>query len=191
MQAFVSSAALVAVAELGDKTQLLSFVLAARFRRPFPIIGGIVAATLLNHALAGSVGVWLADMVPRAALNWLVSLACIGFGVWALRPDALDHHPAAHRAGAFVTAFVTFFVAEMGDKTQLATVFLAARFDALWEVVLGTTFGILIADAPAVFMGEALAQRIPMKAMRWSAAALFFGMGMLPLLWPAATAPVS
>jgi Ca2+/H+ antiporter, TMEM165/GDT1 family len=186
MQAFLTSAALVGVAEIGDKTQLLSFVLATRFRRPFPIIAGILVATLLNHALAGSIGVWLADVVPRPILNWTVSLACVGFGIWALFPGKLDMHPGMHGAGAFVTTFVAFFLAEMGDKTQFATIALAARFDALAEVVLGTTVGILIADAPAVFMGEALAQRIPMKTMRWSAAALFVGMGMLPLLWPAA-----
>jgi hypothetical protein len=105
MQALLTSAALVGVAEIGDKTQLLSFVLATRFRRPFPIIAGILVATLLNHALAGSIGVWLADVVPRPILNWTVSLACVGFGIWALSPDKLDKHPGMHGAGAFVTTF--------------------------------------------------------------------------------------
>ena len=187
MRAFLTSVALVAVAEIGDKTQLLSFALAARFRSPLPVITGILAATLLNHALAGSVGTWVAGAVPRPALVWMISLACIGFGVWTLRPDSLDKHPAALGPGAFVATFVAFFLAEMGDKTQLATLALAARFDALWEVVLGTTLGILIADAPAVLMGDKLSQRVPMRAMRWIAAGLFFGMGMLPLLWPAAS----
>jgi len=181
MQAFFTSAALVAVAEIGDKTQLLSFVLAARLRRFYPIIAGILAATLFNHTLAGSLGVWLVNLVPHSLLNWIVALSFIAFGIWALRPDSLEKDPRIHEAGVFVTAFIAFFLAEMGDKTQLATVALAARFDTLIEVVLGTTLGMLIADVPAVFLGEALAKRISVQPIRCAAAVLFIAMGIFTL----------
>ncbi len=181
MQAFLTSAALVAAAEIGDKTQLLSFVLAARLRRPYAIIAGILTATLFNHTLAGSLGVWLVKLVPHSLLNWIVALSFIAFGIWALRPDSLKKDPRIHETGAFVTAFIAFFLAEMGDKTQLATIALAARFDVLFEVVLGTTLGMLIADVPAVFLGETLAKRIPMKPVRFAAAALFIAMGFATL----------
>jgi Ca2+/H+ antiporter, TMEM165/GDT1 family len=181
MQAFFTSAALVAVAEIGDKTQLLSFVLAARLRRPYPIIAGILTATLFNHTLAGSLGVWLVNLVPHSLLNWIVALSFIAFGIWALRPDSLEKDPRIHEAGVFVTTFIAFFFAEMGDKTQLATVALAARFDTLIEVVLGTTLGMLIADVPAVFLGEALAKRIPVQPIRYAAAVLFIAMGIATL----------
>jgi putative Ca2+/H+ antiporter (TMEM165/GDT1 family) len=181
MQAFLTSAALVAAAEIGDKTQLLSFVLAARLRRPYPIIAGIVAATLFNHTLAGSLGVWLANLVPHELLKWIVAFSFFAFGIWTLRPDALEKDPRIHKTGAFMTALIAFFLTEMGDKTQLATVALAARFDALMEVVLGTTLGMLIADVPAVFLGEALAKRIPLQPIRYVAAALFIAMGLVTI----------
>ncbi len=181
MQAFLTSAALVAAAEIGDKTQLLSFVLAARLRRPHAIIAGIFTATLFNHTLAGSLGVWLVKLVPHSLLNWIVALSFIAFGIWALRPDSLKKDPRIHETGAFVTAFIAFFLAEMGDKTQLATIALAARFDALFEVVLGTTLGMLIADMPAVFLGEALAKRIPIQPIRYTAAILFMALGIATL----------
>lgn len=181
LEAFFSSTLLVAVAEVGDKTQLLSFVLAARLRRPWPILGGILAATLLNHALAGWAGALLAQAVPDRVLAWAVGLSFIGFGIWALKPDSLDSAPGLYRAGAFATAFVAFFMAEMGDKTQLATVALAARFDTLAAVILGTTLGMMIANVPAVWIGERVAQRIPMKAVRLLAAALFVATGILTL----------
>ncbi|MGH8751575.1 MAG: TMEM165/GDT1 family protein [Burkholderiales bacterium] len=184
MQAFLTSTALVAAAEIGDKTQLLSFVLAARLRRPWTIIAGILCATLFNHTLAGSVGVWLARVIPHPLLNWMVAAAFIGFGLWTLHPDSLDNDPRILKAGVFVTTFIAFFLAEMGDKTQLATVALAARFDALAEVVLGTTLGMLLADVPAVLVGEKLAQRIPMRLVRYSAAALFIALGLFTLLRP-------
>jgi len=183
MHALGVSAALVALAEMGDKTQLLSFLLAARLRRPWPIIAGITVATLANHALAGSVGVWIADRVDPGLLRWGVAIAFIAFGVWTLRPDRLDTDVRAMRGGIFVTTIVAFFLAEMGDKTQLATVALGARFPGeLPAVVLGTTTGMLAANVPAVLVGETLAERVPMRALRTVAAALFVLMGVLTLL---------
>ena len=186
MEALLTSTLLVAVAEIGDKTQLLSFVLAARLRRPWAIIAGILVATLANHALAGSVGAWLAQLAGPGVMLWVTGLLFIGFGLWALHPDALHGDPKIHRAGAFVTALFAFFLAEMGDKTQLATVALAARFDNLAAVVLGTTLGMMLANVPAVMVGEKLAARLPMKAIRLAAAGLFILTGALTLLgWPA------
>jgi putative Ca2+/H+ antiporter (TMEM165/GDT1 family) len=181
MEAFLTSTLLVALAEIGDKTQLLSFVLAARLRKPVAIIAGIFVATLLNHALAGSLGVWLATLISPQVLPWATGLLFVGFGLWALHPDALDDDPKLHRAGAFVTTTIAFFIAEMGDKTQLATVALGARFDLLAAVVLGTTLGMLVANIPAVLVGEALAQKLPMKAIRYAAAAVFILTGVLTI----------
>jgi len=169
------------VAEIGDKTQLLSFVLAARLRKPWPIIAGILFATLANHALAGWAGSLLAGLVPETTLTWVTGLAFIAFGVWALHPDSLQGSPAVFKAGVFVTTFVAFFLAEMGDKTQLATVALAARFDALAQVIIGTTLGMMIANIPAVWIGDRLAEKTPMKAVRTLAAALFILTGVLTL----------
>lgn len=173
MDAFVASALLVAVAEIGDKTQILSFVLAARLKKPAPIILGILAATVANHALAAWAGVFAAAWLPPSLLPWILGLMFIGFGIWALHPDSLDDEPAPYRAGAFVTALIAFFVAEMGDKTQFATVALAARYDAIAAVVSGTTVGMMAANIPAVLVGDALTRRVPMKLMRWIAAAVF------------------
>jgi putative Ca2+/H+ antiporter (TMEM165/GDT1 family) len=181
LEALLTSTLLVAIAEIGDKTQLLSFVLAARLRKPWPIIGGILVATLANHALAGWLGRLMAGMVPAGTLAWIVGLSFIAFGLWALHPDSLDDSPKLHRAGVFVTALIAFFFAEMGDKTQFATVALAARFDSLYQVVLGTTLGMMIANIPAVWVGEKLAQKIPMKAVRMTAAAMFMVFGALTL----------
>ncbi|MCX7140674.1 MAG: TMEM165/GDT1 family protein [Proteobacteria bacterium] len=189
MEAFFTSTLLVAVAEIGDKTQLLSFVLAARLRQPWAIIAGILVATIANHALAGSVGAWLAHLAGQDVMQWVTGLLFIGFGLWALHPDALDDDPKIHRAGAFVTSLIAFFIAEMGDKTQLATVTLGARFDSLTAVVLGTTLGMMIANVPAVMIGEKLAARLPMKSIRYCAAVLFLATGALTLLgWPASLA---
>jgi putative Ca2+/H+ antiporter (TMEM165/GDT1 family) len=182
LEALLTSITLVALAEIGDKTQLLSFVLAAKLRRPYAIMVGILVATLANHALAGSLGVWLASLVAPSTLNWIVGLTFIAFGLWTLKPDALEGDPRMMRAGAFVTTAVAFFLAEMGDKTQLATVALAARYHSLGWVVLGTTIGMMIANVPAVIVGEALAHRIPMRAVRWVAAALFVAVGLATLL---------
>lgn len=167
---------------MGDKTQLLSFVLAARLKKPWPIIAGILVATLANHALAGTVGAWLASLVAPETLKWIVAIAFFVFGAWALVPDKFDEGREYSGRGVFLTTLVAFFFVEMGDKTQLATVALAARYDALAAVVAGTTLGMMVANAPAVWLGERLAQRVNMKVMRWIAAALFVVMGALTLL---------
>lgn len=182
MEAFLTSTLLVAVAEIGDKTQLLSFVLAARLRQPWAIIAGILVATIANHALAGSVGAWLAHLAGPGVMLWVTGLLFIGFGLWALHPDALDDDPKIHRAGAFVTALIAFFLAEMGDKTQLATIALAAHYAAPMLVIAGTTMGMLIADVPAVFLGHKFAEKIPMRLVHVIAAGIFAVMGLLTLL---------
>lgn len=183
MEAFVTSTILVALAEIGDKTQLLSFVLAARLRKPDAIIAGIFVATIANHALAGSLGVWLASLVAPQWLPWLTGLTFVGFGLWALHPDALDDDPKLHRAGAFVTTVIAFFIAEMGDKTQFATVALGAQFQgALFAVVMGTTLGMMLANVPAVIIGEKLAKRLPLHLIRWIAAAVFIATGIYTML---------
>jgi len=179
LEAFLTSTFLVAIAEIGDKTQLLSFVLAARLRKPWPIIAGILVATLANHAAAAWVGSLLSGILAPTTLAWIVGLSFIGFGLWALHPDSLGDSPRLHKSGAFVTAFVAFFLAEMGDKTQFATIALAARFDQLGLVILGTTLGMMLANIPAVWVGEKLAQTIPMKPVRILAATLFIIVGML------------
>ena len=181
MEAFLTSTSIVAVAEMGDKTQLLSFVLAARFRKPWPIVLGILLATLANHFLAGAVGAWIASLVSPVTLKWIVAISFFAFGLWALKPDELEEDPAMPSAGVFLTTLVAFFLVEMGDKTQLATIALAARYDSLVAVVLGTTLGMMIANAPAVWMGEKLAHRVNMTYMRWVAAALFVVLGVLTL----------
>lgn len=168
---------------MGDKTQLLSFVLAGRFKRPWPILAGILCATLANHFLAGWVGVWLASLVSPQTLKWIVAIAFFAFGLWALVPDKLEQTRTTTARSVFITTLVVFFFVEMGDKTQLATVALAARYEQLVAVVLGTTAGMMIANAPAVWLGEALAQKVNMKAMRWIAATLFIVLGVLTLVW--------
>jgi putative Ca2+/H+ antiporter (TMEM165/GDT1 family) len=182
IEAFVVSTALVAAAEMGDKTQLLSFVLAAKLKRPWPIIAGILVATLANHFLAGWVGVWLATLLAPSTLKWIVALSFFVFALWALKPDSLDGSREYSRRSVFLTTLVAFFWVEMGDKTQLATVALAARFEALAAVVLGTTLGMLIANAPAVWLGRKLVQRVDMKWMRRIAAALFVLLGVLTIV---------
>lgn len=168
--------------EIGDKTQLLALLLAARFRRPVPILFGILGATLLNHTLAGLLGEWIRTAVSPGVLRWSLALSFLAIAAWALRPDELDQQPRdIGRYGAFAITFVAFFLAEIGDKTQLATVALAARFDSLAAVVAGTTTGMLIADTPAVFLAEKASLRIPFKTVRYIAAALFAAMGIAVL----------
>ena len=181
IEALLISTSVVALAEMGDKTQLLSFVLAAKFRRRGPIILGILVATLANHFLAGSVGVWLARLLSPGVLRWIVALSFFAFALWALKPDKLDADRALPGTGVFVATLVAFFLVEMGDKTQLATIALAAHYNALVAVVLGTTLGMMIANVPAVWIGEALAQRVSMRVMRWVAAALFVVLGTFAL----------
>jgi Ca2+/H+ antiporter, TMEM165/GDT1 family len=181
VEAFFTSTVIVAIAEIGDKTQLLSFVLAAKLRRPYPIMMGIFVATLLNHALAASAAAWLAGLIPSHFINWIVGASFIGCALWALKPDTLEEHAPLFGSGVSVTTLIAFFLAEMGDKTQLATVALAARYDELVAVVLGTTLGMMLANAPAVWIGEALAGRINMRKTRWLAGALFLLMGVWSL----------
>lgn len=184
MDAFLTSALLVALAEIGDKTQLLAFVLAARLRKPWAIVAGIFVATAANHLLAGSVGVWIGQWMPERWLPWIVGLVFIAFGLWTLKPDELDEDetPETGHFGAFVTTTIAFFLAEMGDKTQFATVALGARFDLLIPVVMGTTLGMMAANVPAVFVGGALAKKLPMTAIRWAAAGLFVLTGVAAIL---------
>ena len=184
MEAFLSSLGIVAFAEMGDKTQLLSFVLAARFRgQQWPIIAGIFIATIVNHALAALAGDWVAMKVSPDVMRWVLGLAFLAFAAWALIPDTLDEtNENKTRHGAFLTTLVMFFLAEMGDKTQLATVALGAQFGNLLAVTAGTTLGMMAANVPAVLIGERLAQRFPLSKMRFIAAALFAIFGVLILL---------
>jgi putative Ca2+/H+ antiporter (TMEM165/GDT1 family) len=182
LEAFLVSTALVALAEMGDKTQLLSFVLAAKLKRPWPIIAGILFATLANHFLAGWIGAWVATLVSPQTMKWIVAVSFFVFGVWALVPDKFDETREYSGRSVFITTLVAFFLVEMGDKTQLATVALAAKYPALIAVVMGTTLGMLIANAPAVWLGEALAHRVNMRVMRWIAAGLFILLGVLTLV---------
>ena len=184
LEAFLTSTLLVAIAETGDKTQLLSFVLAAKLRRFWPIVLGIFVATIANHALAGSVGAFVASLVRPEVLRWVIGLAFIGFGLWTLKPDTLEGEPDVRPAGAFVTTLVAFFLAEMGDKTQFATIALAARYPSLVAVVVGTTVGMMLANVPAVWIGDRLAHKINMKVVRWIAAALFVALGIVTILMP-------
>ena len=182
MEAFLISTVVVAIGELGDKTQLLAILLAARYRRPGPIVAGILVATLFNHALAGVVGVWLAAHVAPDTLRWTVGAAFIAIGIWALFPDRLDEDAKPRgRAGVFLVTAGAFFLAEIGDKTQLATVALAARFHDLVAVVAGTTLGMLLADVPAVFLAHRFADRIPLRAARIVAALLFATIGVVTI----------
>ena len=185
LEAFGISAMLVAIGEIGDKTQLLALLLAVRFRRPAPILFGILVATLANHALAGFVGGWVRMQLSAETLRWVVGLSFLGIAAWALVPDTLDDDEApepADKYGIFFLTVVTFFLAEIGDKTQLATMALAARFDSLIAVVAGTTLGMMIADAPAVLFAEKLTKRVPLTLVRTVAAILFALLGMAALL---------
>ncbi len=185
MEAALASCLLVAAAEMGDKTQLLAFVLAARLKRPWPILAGILVATVANHVLAAGVGSIAGNLIPPAALAWVVGVLFVAFGFWALRPDTLDDEPnPLPRHGAFVAALTAFFLAEMGDKTQFATMALAARYQDFVAVVCGTTAGMMIADAPAVWIGDRLSKVIPVRLMRLLSAALFFIVGATSL-WKA------
>lgn len=182
MEAFLISLGVVALGEMGDKTQLLAMLLAVRFRRPVPIILGILAATLLNHAAAGWVGAWVAAALGPQVLRWVIGVSFIAMAAWMLVPDKIyDEVPGPQRFGVFGTTLIAFFIAETGDKTQIATVALAARFQDLPAVVAGTTVGMLLADVPAVFIGDRLAKRIPMKLVHGVSAAIFAALGVLTL----------
>ncbi len=184
MESLLVSIGVVALAEIGDKTQLLAFILAARFKRPVPIIAGILVATLVNHGLAGAVGAWLTTAISPAILRWVLGLSFLGMAIWTLIPDEIEEEESrvAGRLGVFGATLVTFFLAEMGDKTQLATIAMAAHYAAPVPVVIGTTLGMMLADVPAVLVGDKLSARIPMRLVHLVAAALFAGLGLATLL---------
>jgi putative Ca2+/H+ antiporter (TMEM165/GDT1 family) len=183
MEAFLISTGIVALAEIGDKTQLLAFILAAKFRKPLPIISGILAATIANHALAGAVGAWITALVSPDTLRWVLGLSFIGMALWTLVPDKFDEDEARlARFGIFMTTLVAFFLAEMGDKTQVATVALTAQYNAFVAVVAGTTLGMMIANVPAVLMGDRLANKLPIRLVHGIAAVLFALLGAATLL---------
>ncbi len=183
MEAFLISTGIVALAEIGDKTQLLSFLLAAKFRKPWPIIAGILVATIANHALAGAVGAWITLLVGPEALRWILGLSFLAMAVWVLIPDRLDAEDARFvRLGVFGTTLVAFFIAEMGDKTQIATVALAAQYQAFAAVVIGTTLGMMIANVPAVLVGDRIAQRMPVAIVHRIASVIFALLGIATLL---------
>lgn len=182
MEPFLISTGIVALAEIGDKTQLLAFVLAARWRRPIPILLGILVATLLNHAAAGALGTLVTQWLSPAVLRWILGLGFLAMAIWVLIPDKLDDEaPVTSRFGVFGTTLVAFFLAEMGDKTQIATVALAAQYQAFTAVVLGTTLGMMIANAPAVLLGEGIAKRMPVRLVHGIVAALFAILGLATL----------
>lgn len=179
MDAFLISTGVVALAEIGDKTQLLAFLLAAKFRKPVPIILGILVATLLNHGLAGALGAWITTLLAPEVLRWVLGLSFIAMAVWIMVPDTLDEDEASLvQFGVFGTTLVAFFLAEMGDKTQIATVALAAQYGNLLWVVVGTTLGMLIANVPAVYLGERVAHRMPVRLVHGIAATIFALMGV-------------
>ncbi len=184
MEAFLISTGIVALAEMGDKTQLLSLVLAARFRKPWPIVLGILVATLANHALAGALGSWVTTLLGPQVLRWVLGLSFIAMAVWMLIPDKLDDEDAddAPRMGVFMTTVVAFFLAEMGDKTQIATVMLAAQYQVWAWVVAGTTLGMMLANAPVVWLGDAITRRVPIRLVHLVSAVIFAVLGALALL---------
>jgi Ca2+/H+ antiporter, TMEM165/GDT1 family len=183
MESLFVSTGVVALAEIGDKTQLLAFLLATRFKKPLPIIAGILVATLLNHSMAGALGAWITATLSPEVLRWILGLSFIGMAIWTLIPDKIEEEEmqVAKRFGVFGATLVTFFLAEMGDKTQIATVAMAAHYPDPVLVVIGTTLGMLIADVPAVFIGDRFAAKIPMKLVHGIAAAMFAVMGLATL----------
>ncbi|MBI3145077.1 MAG: TMEM165/GDT1 family protein [Pseudogulbenkiania sp.] len=185
MEALLFSSGVVALAEIGDKTQLLALLLAARYRKPTPIIVGILIATLFNHAAAAGVGQWVTSHLGAETMRWLLGASFLGMAIWIMIPDKLDSDTRLfERLGIFGATFIAFFLAEMGDKTQIATVALAARFDSLISVVAGTTIGMLLANVPAVLFGDMVASRIPTRTVHTAAATLFAGLGVVTLLMP-------
>ena len=178
MEALFASIALVALAEIGDKTQLLSLALAAKYKRPIPILAGIAIATLLNHALAGALGAWVTGVVGPEVLQIILALSFLAMAAWMLVPDKLDLAEATGRFGVLATTTVAFFLVEMGDKTQVATVALAAKYSAFYTVVAGTTVGMLLANAPVVVFGERLLRRLPVRLVQLIAAMVFAVLGV-------------
>ena len=187
MEAFLVSTGIVALAEIGDKTQLLAFILAAKFRKPVPIIVGILVATLVNHGFAGAVGTWVTTLVGPETLRWVLGVSFIAMAIWTLIPDKFDEEDAKlARFGVFGTTVVAFFLAEMGDKTQIATVMLAAKYNAYLWVVAGTTLGMMLANAPVVWLGERITRKVPIRAVHLVSAAIFLVLGLLAIFSSAA-----
>ena len=184
MEAFLVSTGIVALAEMGDKTQLLALILAVRFRKPIPIVLGIFVATIVNHGLAGALGAWLTQVMGPELLRWVLGASFIAMAVWMLIPDTMDEEENGQepRWGVFGTTVVAFFLAEMGDKTQIATVMLAARFDAYYWVVAGTTLGMMLANVPVVYLGERMTRLVPMRVVHIVSALVFALLGALALL---------
>ncbi|ASQ45090.1 TMEM165/GDT1 family protein [Legionella clemsonensis] len=184
MEPLFFSAGLIALAEFGDKTQLLAFILATRFKRPLPIILAILLATLANHGLAGVIGVWITSTLSPQSLRWILGLSFIAMAIWSLIPDDIGTNETkiASKVGVFTATFVSFFLAEMGDKTQVATIALTAHYHTPFMIILGTTLGMLLADVPAVFIGEKLAEKLPMTLIRLSAASLFLLIAFVTLM---------
>jgi putative Ca2+/H+ antiporter (TMEM165/GDT1 family) len=184
MEAFLVSTGIVALAEMGDKTQLLALILAARFKKPWPIVAGILVATLVNHALAGAAGAWVTTMISPQILRWILGASFLAMAAWMLVPDKVDaeEDEKPPRYGVFFTTVIVFFLAEMGDKTQIATVMLAARYDAIVGVVAGTTLGMMLANAPAVWLGERVTRLVPLRAVHIVSALIFAGLGLAALL---------
>jgi len=184
MDAFLLSTGIVALAEMGDKTQLLALVLAARFRKPWPIVLGIFVATLANHALAGALGAWLTSVLSPQTLRWILGASFLAMAAWMLVPDTLapGEEKTTGRLGVFGTTVLVFFLAEMGDKTQIATVMLAARYEAYAAVVAGTTLGMMLANAPVVWLGERITRLVPLRVVHIVSALIFTGLGLAALL---------
>ncbi len=183
MDAFLVATGIVALAEIGDKTQLLAFLLAARFRRPLPIILGILVATLLNHAFAAAVGALVSELLGPTVMRWVLGLSFLAMAIWTMIPDHIDEADAAlPKFGVFLTTLLAFFLAEMGDKTQVATVALAARYTEVASVVAGTTLGMMLANVPAVLFGERIANKVPLGLVHGIAAAIFMALGMATLM---------
>ncbi|MTV39518.1 TMEM165/GDT1 family protein [Duganella radicis] len=183
MEAFLVSTGIVALAEIGDKTQLLAFVLAARFRRPLPIVAGIFVATIANHAFAAAIGAWITSLMGPEILRWVLGASFLAMAAWTLVPDKLDDDDTElARYGVFLTTLIAFFLAEMGDKTQVATVALAARYHGIVAVVAGTTLGMMLANVPAVYFGDRIANQVSLKLVHGIAALIFAALGVATLL---------
>lgn len=185
MEALLVSTGIVALAEIGDKTQLLALLLAARYRRPLPIVAGIFVATVANHSFASAVGAWLTTVIGPVAMTWILGLSFIAMAGWLLVPDEVSADAVDHgRRSVFVATVIAFFLAEMGDKTQIATVALAARYNTIVSVVIGTTLGMMIANVPAVYLGDRAATALPVRLVHAVAAAIFAIIGLV-VLYPA------
>lgn len=183
MEALLISTGIVALAEIGDKTQLLAFLLAARFRKPLPIVSAILVATLANHAFAAAIGTWVTSMLSAEVLRWVLGLSFLMMAAWTLIPDKLEKNDAElAKYGVFTTTLIAFFLAEMGDKTQIATVALAAQYNNFYAVVAGTTLGMMLANVPAVYLGDRIADRLPVRLVHGVAAILFGGLGVATLM---------